>query len=87
MKLIDSNNSTTNNIVAAKIIAMTKKIVTVQTQDGQYLQVPLSQQKRTDSLFVASLKDIWHAGIWIPVNKKLHQLLKYDWFDNSVANV
>ena len=30
------------------------------------------------------MKDILKSGIWIPVNKKLKQLLRYDWFETPV---
>lgn len=69
----------TNNIVAAKIVAMTKKIITVVTENGQQVNVPITNQERQDNLFIASIKDIWQAGIWIPVNKEMHKLLQYDW--------
>lgn len=67
------------NIVAAKIIAMSKKKVTVLTEEGHLLTIPLTKEYRQDKTMLESLRDILHAGIWIPVNKKLHQLFSYDW--------
>ncbi|BAP86487.1 hypothetical protein LOOC260_119810 [Paucilactobacillus hokkaidonensis JCM 18461] len=82
MNLIENTNQHSENMVAAKVIAMTQKLITVMTQDGQYLTVPITIQERRDNLFIASIKDIWHAGIWIPVNRKFHGLLEYDWITN-----
>lgn len=86
MNLIENTTLHSGNIVAAKITAMTQKLITVVTQDGQYLTVPITNQERKDNLFLASIKDIWHAGIWIPVNRKFHRLLQYDWLANPTLN-
>ncbi|KIS03644.1 hypothetical protein [Paucilactobacillus wasatchensis] len=86
MNLIENTTQHSENIVAAKVIAMTKKIITLMTQDGQYLTVPITIQERRDNLFIASIKDIWRAGIWIPVNRKFHSFLQYDWLANPTTN-
>lgn len=79
MAVIENTIQKSNIIVSAKIIALTNKMITFITQDGQHLLVPATQSEREDVLFLPSLKDIWHAELWIPVNQKLHQLLQYDW--------
>lgn len=66
-------------IVAARIVAVTGKTVKVVTEDGQTLRIPLSRKYRQDQTMLASLKDIWRAGIWIPVNRRLKRLFHYDW--------
>lgn len=71
--------SESKNIVAAKIISMTGKRVTVITADGHLMSIPLTQNNQRDSLMIESLRDIWHAGIWIPVNKKLKHFFRFDW--------
>lgn len=76
MKLKDTSQP---NIVAAKIINVTSKNVTVITEEGHLLKIPLTKQYRQDKLLHASLVDILKAGIWIPVNKKLKKLFSYDW--------
>ncbi|WP_302117113.1 hypothetical protein [uncultured Limosilactobacillus sp.] len=76
MKLRDTNQP---NIVAAKIVNVTKRNVTVITEDGHLLRIPLTQQYRQDKTLHASLVDILKAGIWIPVNKKLKKIFNYDW--------
>lgn len=66
-------------IVAARIVAVTGKTVKVVTEDGQAIRIPLSSKYRQDKTMLASLKDIWRAGIWIPVNRQLKRLFHYDW--------
>ena len=73
MKLRDTSQP---NIVAAKIINVTPKNVTVITEKGHLLKIPLTKQYREDKTLRASLVDILKAGIWIPVNKKLKNLNK-----------
>lgn len=66
-------------IVAARIVAVTGRTVKVVTEDGQTLRIPLSNKYRQDKTMLASLRDIWRAGIWIPVNLQLKKLFHYDW--------
>lgn len=77
MKLKETDSQP--NIVAAKIIAISSKKVTMVTEEGHLLTVPLTKEYRRDRTRLASLKDILRAGIWIPVNKKLHKIFNYDW--------
>ncbi|MBD7894802.1 MULTISPECIES: hypothetical protein [Limosilactobacillus] len=72
------------NIVAAKIIAISNKKVTVVTEEGHLLMIPLTKEYRQDKTMLESLKDILRAGIWIPVNKKLRKLFSYDWLTGPV---
>ena len=67
------------NIVAARIIAISKRRVIVVTEEDRLLSIPLTKEYRQDKTMLQSLKDILHAGIWIPVNKKLRRLFSYDW--------
>ena len=78
MKLRDTSQP---NIVAAKIINVTPKNVTVITEEGHLLKIPLTKQYREDKTLRASLVDILKAGIWIPVNKKLKK------FDKKLAKI
>lgn len=72
MKLRDTSQP---NIVAAKIIKVTPKNVTVITEEGHLLKIPLTKQYREDKTLRASLVDILKAGIWIPVNKKAKKII------------
>ena len=76
MTLKDTSNA---DIVAARIVAVNSKSVKVVTEDGQKLRIPLTKQYRQDKSWLASLKDILNAGIWIPVNRHLKRLFSYDW--------
>ncbi len=68
-----------SNVVAAQIIRVNSRSVTVRTEDGQQLTIPLSKQYRRDQARIASLQDIRRNKIWIPVNKRLHSLFTTDW--------
>ena len=72
-------DTTTPDIVAARIIAVSGTTVKVITEDGQKIKIPLTKRYRQDQSLLASLKDILKAGIWIPINKRLKQLFNYDW--------
>lgn len=65
------NPHSEQDIVAAQIVGMNGKTVTVKTETGQILRLPLTAKHQHDQIFLASLKDIWHAQIWIPVNRQL----------------
>lgn len=73
------NPHSEKDVVAAQIVGMNGKTITVKTETGQILRLPLNQKHRQDKVFLASLKDIWHAHIWIPVNRQLKKLFHYDW--------
>lgn len=82
MKLKDTSNA---DIVAARIVAVSGKSVKVVTEDGQKIKIPLTKQYRQDKSWLASLKDILNAGIWIPVNRRLKRLFNYDWLTGPVT--
>lgn len=77
MKLRQTNQQTA--VVAAQIIGMSGTRVTVKTEHGRILRLPISYNHQQDQIFLASLRDIWHNRIWIPVNTTLRQLFRYDW--------
>lgn len=85
MAVIENTIQKSNIIVSAKIIALTNKMITFITQDGQHLLVPVTQSEREDVLFLPSLKDIWHAELWIPVNQKTPSVATI-WLDGSSWN-
>lgn len=76
MTLKDTSNT---DIVAARIVAVNGRSVKVITEDGQKLRIPLTQKYLQDKNWLASLRDILNAGIWIPVNRYLKRLFNYDW--------
>lgn len=80
MKRKDTNHP---NIVAAQIIHVGPKKITVVTEEGCLLRIPLTKEYQQDQILRASLIDILKAGIWIPVNQKLKKLFNYDWLTFS----
>ncbi|MCI1287137.1 MAG: hypothetical protein LKG36_00730 [[Lactobacillus] timonensis] len=50
--------SENQNVVAAKIVGMSSKWVTVVTDRGRYIRIPLTRNNQHDQLMIASLKDI-----------------------------
>lgn len=77
MKLRQANQAT--DVAAAQIIGMSGTRVTVKTENGRILRLPLSNNNQHDRVFLASLRDIWKNKIWIPVNTRLHRLFQTDW--------
>ena len=71
-----------NDIVPAQVIKVNNKIITLKTEDNEIITVDRPKSTIKDKLFLKTMIDILRSGIWIPVNKKLNQLLRYDWFDS-----
>ena len=71
-----------NDIVPAQVIKVNNKIITLKTEDNEIITVDRPKSTIKDKLFLETMIDILRSGIWIPVNKKLNQLLRYDWFDS-----
>ena len=71
-----------NAIVPAQVIRVNDRIITLKTEDNEIITVDRPKSTIKDKLFLETMIDILRSGIWIPVNKKLNQLLRYDWFDS-----
>ena len=71
-----------NAIVPAQVIRVNDRIITLKTEDNEIITVDRPKSTIKDKLFFETMIDILRSGIWIPVNKKLNQLLRYDWFDS-----
>ena len=71
-----------NDIVPAQVIKVNNKTITLKTEDNEIITVDRPKSTIKDKLFLETMIDILRSGIWIPVNKKLNQLLRYDWFDS-----
>lgn len=71
-----------NDIVPAQVIKVNNKTITLKTEDNKIITVDRPKSTIKDKLFLKTMIDILRSGIWIPVNKKLNQLLRYDWFDS-----
>lgn len=71
-----------NDIVPAQVIKVNNKTITLKTEDNEIITIDRPKSTIKDKLFLKTMIDILRSGIWIPVNKKLKQLLRYDWFDS-----
>ena len=71
-----------NDIVPAQVIKVNNKTITLKTEDNEIITVDRPKSTIKDKLFLETMIDILRSGIWIPVNKKLKQLLRYDWLDS-----
>ena len=71
-----------NNRKNAQVIKVNNKTITLKTEDNEIITVDRPKSTIKDKLFLETMIDILRSGIWIPVNKKLNQLLRYDWFDS-----
>jgi hypothetical protein len=68
------------NIISVKIIGLKKQQVICETETDQII---LIKKSKNDFMFTEVMRDLLRTGLWIPVNKKLKQFMKYDWLDNS----
>lgn len=46
----------------------------------------MSPRAKKDKFFMLTMVDLLKSGLWIPVNRTLRQLLRYDWLDTPVKN-
>lgn len=72
------------DIVSAQVVDVKSNKITLKTEDDEVIEVTRPKSAAHDMLFIQTMKDILKSGIWIPVNKKLKQLLRYDWFETPV---
>ncbi|KRM96962.1 hypothetical protein FC19_GL000489 [Liquorilactobacillus aquaticus DSM 21051] len=78
--------NTTNNIVSAQVIALKKQQVILKTETNEVITVNVTKGKKKDKFFMPTMVDLLKSGLWIPVNRTLRQLLRYDWLDTPVKN-
>lgn len=72
------------DIVSAQVVDVKSNKITLKTEDDEVIEVARPDSVAHDILFIQTMKDILKSGIWIPVNKKLKQLLRYDWLETPV---
>ncbi|GAJ27023.1 hypothetical protein JCM15457_1980 [Liquorilactobacillus sucicola DSM 21376 = JCM 15457] len=78
--------NTTNNIVPAQVIALKKQQVILKTETNEVITVAAPKGKNKHKIFMLTMTDLLRSGLWIPVNRVLHQLMRYDWFDTQIIN-
>ncbi|MCZ2490642.1 hypothetical protein [Dellaglioa carnosa] len=81
MKNTPDNVSTSDNIVSAQVIALNDNVITVKTEDSEIIKIKQPVSTQGDSLFLETMKDIVRSGLWIPVNRVMRIIMRYDWFD------
>ncbi len=75
------------NVVAARLAKVFYPFIIARTEEGQYLQVNLSQNEITDPTFWDTMEKICEEKIWLPVGRKFHQLLDNGWeVDPKIAS-
>ena len=85
--LDDYHPENNQDIVSAQVVEVNQKEVIVQTEDHELITVKQpASTKKVGILFIKVMLDILKNGIWIPVNRKLKQFLRYDWFDTPLED-
>ena len=79
-------NTSATDIVTAQIIGLGTNSITLRTENNEIVKVKQPATAKKDKVFMQTMKDILKSGLWIPVNKKLNQLLHYDWFDAPIES-
>ncbi len=49
------------------------------TESGQEIELHITDQQKKDRLFWESLINILRAELWLPLQKRTHELLQNDW--------
>lgn len=79
-------NTSATDIVPVQIIGLGTNSITLRTENNEIVKVKQPATAKKDKVFMQTMKDILKSGLWIPVNKKLNQLLHYDWFDAPIES-
>ena len=79
-------NTSATDIVPAQIIGLGTNSITLRTENNEIVKVKQPATAKNDKVIMQTMKDILKSGLWIPVNKKLNQLLHYDWFDAPIES-
>ncbi|WP_281165641.1 hypothetical protein [Liquorilactobacillus sicerae] len=72
-----------SNIVSAKIIGFNRSQVICKTENNEIITVDQLENFQHDRYFTKIMLDLLQAGLWIPINRKLKKLLRYDWLDEG----
>lgn len=81
MKNTPDNETASDNIVSAQVIALNDNVITVKTEDSEIIKIKQPVSTQGDNLFLETMKDIVRSGLWIPVNRVMRIIMRYDWFD------
>ncbi|WP_409022261.1 hypothetical protein ACE83Q_00870 [Dellaglioa sp. P0083] len=75
------NKLISDNIVSAQVIALNNHIITVKTENSEIIKIKQPNSTKNDKIFLETMKDILRSGLWIPVNRVMQIIMRYDWFD------
>ncbi|KRL59409.1 hypothetical protein [Latilactobacillus fuchuensis] len=74
----------TQNIESVKIKSIeSHDKVWATTENGQVIELHITEQQKTDRLFWESLINILRAELWLPLQKRTHELLQNDWLTSE----
>ena len=74
----------TQNIESVKIKSIeSHDKVLATTENGQIIELHITEQQKKDRLFWESLINILRAELWLPLQKRTHELLQNDWLTNE----
>lgn len=75
-----------SDIVSARVVGIKKTEIICQTENNEIILVKEPQSAKKDRYFTKVMLDLLHSGLWIPINRKLKKMLKYDWLDDATQN-
>ncbi|VDG21119.1 hypothetical protein [Lactiplantibacillus mudanjiangensis] len=67
------------NITAVNLVKVVYPLIIAKTEQGDYIQIKLSDDQLSDPLFWESARDLCKNQLWVPMGRKFHQLLSNDW--------
>lgn len=76
-----------SSIVPVRIIGIKKAKIVCETEDDEIILVEKPKMAKRDRNFSKIMDDLRHSGLWIPFNRKLKKILKYDWLDDSMISL
>ena len=79
MSMLIDDTQMIKNIISAQLAKVFYPFIIVKTEEGQYLQLNLSDKEKNDPMFWDSMKRILQARIWVPVGRRYHQMLDDGW--------
>jgi hypothetical protein len=74
------------DIVSARVVGVKKTEIICETENDEIILVEPPKTAKMDKYFTKIMFDLLHSGLWIPINRKLKRLLKYDWLDDTTRN-
>ncbi|WP_461215048.1 hypothetical protein [Lacticaseibacillus sp. GG6-2] len=75
------------NMLTAQLEAITYPTIYAHTETGAEIVIETNQKQREDPAFWQSIRAILKAQLWVPVSKRLHQLVDSDWLQPTPATV